>query len=368
MNRGMLQAALAYIAWGLFPLYFRELEGVGAFEIVLHRVAWSLAFLALILLWLRRWQWIATLRFQPMVLGMFALSSLVLAVNWLTYVWAVSNGHVIDASLGYFINPLVSVALGYFVLHERLRRWQWVAVALAAAGVLWLAALGSSVPWVGVVIAVSFGLYGLMRKTAALGALEGLTLETLLLAGPALGFLLYQEASGVGAFGQLEFGEAGGVAIEDAGVGFEMLGATYDAAEVGRWRCGVALAVEGEEGVGQAAEIDAGALAEFDPVGMGENLGRGRREVVTPIAGVAEGEDRAGVLVGAGGDDAERGGRAQLLANRTEVTADGVRAGLDPEDGFGAGDEGEERGERIGWELVQHVADDEQADWLGGGE
>ena len=191
MNRGMLQAALAYIAWGLFPLYFRELEGVGAFEIVLHRVAWSLAFLALILLWLRRWQWIATLRFQPMVLGMFALSSLVLAVNWLTYVWAVSNGHVIDASLGYFINPLVSVALGYFVLHERLRRWQWVAVALAAAGVLWLAALGPSVPWVGVVIAVSFGLYGLMRKTAALGALEGLTLETLLLAPPAIALLAW---------------------------------------------------------------------------------------------------------------------------------------------------------------------------------
>lgn len=198
MNPGMLQAALAYTAWGLFPLYFRELAGVGAFEIVLHRVAWSVVFLALILLWLRRWRWIAALRFQPTVLAMFALSSLVLAVNWLTYVWAVSNGHVIDASLGYFINPLVSVALGYFVLHERLRRWQWVAVALAAAGVLWLAALGPTLPWVGIVIAISFGLYGLMRKTAALGALEGLTLETALLAPPAIALLAWWTWQGSG--------------------------------------------------------------------------------------------------------------------------------------------------------------------------
>jgi len=198
MNRGMLQAALAYIAWGLFPLYFRELESVGAFEIVLHRVAWSVVFLALILLWLRRWQWIAALRLQPMVLAMFALSAFVLSVNWLTYVWAVSNGHVVDASLGYFINPLVSVALGYFFLGERLRRGQWVAVALAAAGVLWLTALGPNIPWVGVVIAVSFGLYGLMRKTAALGALEGLTLETLLLAPPAIALLAWWTWQGSG--------------------------------------------------------------------------------------------------------------------------------------------------------------------------
>lgn len=198
MNPGMLQAALAYTAWGLFPLYFRELAGVGAFEIVLHRVAWSVVFLALILLWLRRWRWIAALRMQPTVLAMFAASSLVLAVNWLTYVWAVSNGHVIDASLGYFINPLVSVALGYFVLHERLRRWQWVAVALAAAGVLWLAALGPTLPWVGIVIAISFGLYGLMRKTAALGALEGLTLETALLAPPAIALLAWWTWQGSG--------------------------------------------------------------------------------------------------------------------------------------------------------------------------
>ena len=198
MSRGVLQAALAYTLWGLFPLYFRELAGVGAFEIVLHRVAWSVVFLAIVLLWPRRWQWLASLRMQPQVLAMFTLSALVLALNWLTYVWAVSNGHVIDASLGYFINPLVSVALGYFVLHERLRRWQWAAVALATAGVAWLAALGPHIPWVGIVIAVSFAVYGLMRKTAALGALEGLALETLLLAPPAIALLAWWTVQGSG--------------------------------------------------------------------------------------------------------------------------------------------------------------------------
>ena len=198
MSRGVLRAALAYTLWGLFPLYFRELAGVGAFEIVLHRVAWSVVFLVIVLLWLRRWQWLASLRMQPQVLAMFTLSALVLALNWLTYVWAVSNGHVIDASLGYFINPLVSVALGYFVLHERLRRWQWAAVALATAGVAWLAALGPHIPWVGIVIAVSFAVYGLMRKTAALGALEGLALETLLLAPPAIALIAWWTVQGSG--------------------------------------------------------------------------------------------------------------------------------------------------------------------------
>lgn len=198
MNRGIVQAALAYVAWGLFPLYFRELAGVSAFEIVLHRVAWSLVFLALILLWLRRWHWLGALRRQPMVLATFTVSALLLAGNWMTYVWAVSNGRVIDASLGYFINPLVSVALGYFVLHERPRRWQWVAVALAATGVLWLTALGPNVPWIGLLIAFTFGLYGLMRKTAALGALEGLMLETLLLAPPALALLAWWTWQGSG--------------------------------------------------------------------------------------------------------------------------------------------------------------------------
>ncbi len=198
MNRGIVYALLAYIAWGAFPLYFRQLGGVGAFEIVLHRVAWSLVFLAVLLLVLRRWAWLVALHRQPKVLAAFGVSALLLSSNWLLYVWAVMNGHVLDASLGYFINPLVNVMLGYFVLHERPRAGQWAAVALASVGVLWLAALGPHLPWVGLTIAATFGLYGLMRKTAALGALEGLTLETMLLAPLAIAVLGWQTWHGSG--------------------------------------------------------------------------------------------------------------------------------------------------------------------------
>ena len=189
MNRGVVYALLAYVAWGLFPLYFRHLAGVGAFEIVLHRIAWSLVFLLALLAWLRRWQRLAPLARQPRVLGAAGLSALLLAANWTLYVWAVTNGRVIDASLGYFINPLVNVLLGFVFLHERLRAAQWVAVALAATGVVWLALRGPHLPWIGVSIAFSFGFYGLLRKTAALGAIEGLTLETMFLAPFALALI-----------------------------------------------------------------------------------------------------------------------------------------------------------------------------------
>lgn len=201
MNRGIAYAALAYVMWGLFPLYFRMLGGVSAFEIVLHRVVWSLVFLAGLLVYLRRWRWLPPLRHQPAVLGLFCISALLLSGNWITYVWAVTHGHVLDASLGYFINPLVNVMLGFFVLHERPRGGQWLAVALAAAGVLWLAALGPQVPWVGLLIAFSFGFYGLMRKTATLGAIEGLTLETLLLAPLAAAVLTWDTLRGGGLTG-----------------------------------------------------------------------------------------------------------------------------------------------------------------------
>ena len=161
MSRGVAYALLAYLAWGLFPLYFRFLAGVGAVEIVLHRVAWSLVFLLALLAGLRRWQWLAPLARQPRVLAAAGLSALLLAGNWTLYVWAVMNGRVLDASLGYFINPLVNVLLGSVFLHERLRPAQWAAVALAAAGVAWLALRGPQFPWVGLAIAFSFGLYGL---------------------------------------------------------------------------------------------------------------------------------------------------------------------------------------------------------------
>jgi chloramphenicol-sensitive protein RarD len=195
MNPGVVYAALAYVAWGLFPLYFREVAQVPAFEIVLHRTVWSLVFVLIVLAVMRHFAWLKPLLRQPRRLAAFGLSALLLSCNWLTYVWAVNHGHVIDASLGYFINPLVSVLLGFVVLKERPRPLQWGAVALAAAGVLWLAWQGRQLPWIALVLALSFGFYGLMRKTASLGALEGLALETMLLAPiavPLLGWSVWQ--------------------------------------------------------------------------------------------------------------------------------------------------------------------------------
>ena len=189
MNTGIVYASLAYLSWGLFPLYFRQVAAVPALEVVLHRTLWSLVFVLALLAMRRQWTWMRELLRQPRVLGAFALSALLLAANWLTYVWAVNNSHVVDASLGYFILPLVNVALGYVFLHERPRPGQWLAVTVAAAGVLWLTVLTGRLPWIALVLALSFGFYGLLRKVAVLGALEGLTLETVLLAPATLAVL-----------------------------------------------------------------------------------------------------------------------------------------------------------------------------------
>ncbi|MBC7955140.1 MAG: EamA family transporter RarD [Cytophagales bacterium] len=182
MSTGALYAALAFALWGIFPLYFRQIAHVPSGEILIHRIVWSLVFVLVVLSVRRQWSWLKPVLRQPRVLAAFTASALLLSVNWLTYIWAVNNGHVIDASLGYFINPLVNVLLGYTVLHERLRRMQWVALGLAAAGVLWLTIQAGHLPWIALALAGSFGAYGLLRKVATLGALEGLTLETLLLA------------------------------------------------------------------------------------------------------------------------------------------------------------------------------------------
>jgi chloramphenicol-sensitive protein RarD len=200
MSSGVLQASLAYGMWGLLPLYFHLLAAVAPLEIVLHRTLWSLAFVLVLLAVLRRWAWLGAVARRPGTLAAFALSALLLSSNWLVYVWAVNHGRVVESSLGYFITPLVNVLLGYFVLHERPRRMQWVALAIAAAGVLWLALFAGSLPWVGLVLAATFGIYGLMRKTAPLGAIEGLALETLLLAPVAAGLLAWRTSQGDSAF------------------------------------------------------------------------------------------------------------------------------------------------------------------------
>ncbi|CAD5371661.1 Transporter [Rubrivivax sp. A210] len=195
MRHPAVHALLAFGLWGLMPLYIRQLAGVPAMEVLLQRSAWALVFLLAVLAALGRLAWLREVARQPRLLARFAVSALLLSVNWLVYIVAVQEGHVVEASLGYFINPLFSVVLGVLVLKERLTTPQWVAVALAAAGVAWLGWLVGRPPWIALTLAASFGLYGLMRKTAALGALEGLTLETLLMAPlvlPALAWWTWQ--------------------------------------------------------------------------------------------------------------------------------------------------------------------------------
>ena len=200
MNRGIAYAAAAYLLWGVFPIYFKALQHVAPLEILGHRIVWSLAVCVALLLALRRLQWLAELRRQPRVLAWFAASSVLVAANWFVYIWAVNAGRVVDASLGYFINPLVNVLIGAAFLHERLRRTQWIAVGIAAAGVAWLTWQAGAVPWIGLVLALTFGVYGLLRKTAALGAIEGLSLETLLLTPVAAAYLLWLAHGGHGGF------------------------------------------------------------------------------------------------------------------------------------------------------------------------
>ena len=190
MLPGLASAALSYVLWGLFPLYFHRLSQVGAFAIVMHRSLWCFVCVWLVLLGMRRWQWLAGIARRPRTWAQFALSALLLSTNWMLYVWAVNHGQVVEASLGYFINPLVNVLLGTFVLGERPRRLQWIAVGVAAAGVLWLTLALGRPPWIALGLAFSFGCYGLLRKTAPLGALEGLALETMVMAPIALAALL----------------------------------------------------------------------------------------------------------------------------------------------------------------------------------
>ena len=198
---GLVQAALAYVIWGLFPIYFHALARVDAFQIVMHRSLWCFVVLWTLLVAMRRLQWVRGVARQPRLVGRFVASALLLSTNWLLYVWAVNHGHVVEASLGYFVTPLVNVLLGTWVLKERPRRLQWIAVALAACGVLWLTATLGRPPWIALGLAGSFGTYGLLRKTATLGPLEGLALETAVVLPVALVVLAMMNASHGGLVG-----------------------------------------------------------------------------------------------------------------------------------------------------------------------
>lgn len=198
---GALYGIGAYVSWGLLPLFLKLLVGVPAFQIVAHRILWSLLLLVLLVTVLRCWRAIRAAVSVPRTMLMLTASAALIAVNWTVYIWAVLHGHVVEASLGYFINPLVNVALGVVALRERLRPWQGVAVAIAAAGVFALALSGGSALWISLLLALSFGLYGLIRKVVAVDALAGLTIETALLAPVALAVLMVATAQGTAAFG-----------------------------------------------------------------------------------------------------------------------------------------------------------------------
>ena len=203
-RRGVGYGVAAYGLWGLFPLYWPLLKPAGAAEILAHRMVWSLAVVLAILTATRNWSWIKLLGRRR--LALLTVAAVVITGNWGAYIWGVNNAHVVETSLGYFINPLVSVALGVLVLGERLRPLQWVAIGIGAVAVLALAIDYGRPPWIALFLAVSFGIYGLVKKVAGVGAVEALSVETGVMFLPALAFLMVLQVSG-----DATFGAAGGL-------------------------------------------------------------------------------------------------------------------------------------------------------------
>ena len=195
---GVLYAGLAFLSWGFLPVYWKALIAVPALEIIMHRLFWSFLFLVLLMVLQRRWREFAGIVRNRRILLTLLVTSLILSGNWLLYVWAVNQNHILQASLGYYINPLVNVVLGTIFLRERLRAPQILAVLLAAAGVVYLTVSYGVFPWISLGLALSFGFYGLIRKVAPVGSLVGLAVETMLLSLPAAVYLIYLGIQGVG--------------------------------------------------------------------------------------------------------------------------------------------------------------------------
>ncbi|MEU0528710.1 EamA family transporter RarD [Streptomyces niveus] len=205
---GLLYGIGAYGMWGLVPLFWPLLKPAGAVEILAHRMVWSLAVVAIALLVVRRWAWIRELLGEPRKLGLLVVAATVISVNWGLYIWSVNTGHVVEASLGYFINPLVTIAMGVLLLKERLRPAQWAAVGVGLAAVLVLAVGYGQPPWISLTLAFSFATYGLVKKKVNIGGLESLAAETVILFVPALGYLVWLGASGDATFGPEGAGHA----------------------------------------------------------------------------------------------------------------------------------------------------------------
>ena len=199
-NQGLWYGLGAYSIWGLFPIYWKLIESVPAGQIIAHRIVWSFLLLACV-------RAAAVARRLPRerlmgsrrIVGLYTVAAMLIAVNWFVYVWAVNHDFILETSLGYFITPLVNVLLGVVILRERLRTLQWVAIALAATGVGYLAIVYGDVPWIAIGLAITFGTYGLVKKKAPLRSVAGLTLETGLLFLPALAYLAVAETRGTGA-------------------------------------------------------------------------------------------------------------------------------------------------------------------------
>ena len=202
---GVVYAGLAFLIWGLSPAYWKALGAVSALEIIMHRIVWSFIFLVGLIVLQRRWdEFLGVLRNRRMLLTLFA-TAIFVSVNWLLYIWAVNHNYLLQASLGYYINPLVNVVLGMVFLRERLRKPQILAVLMAATGVLYLTIYFGEFPWIALTLALTFGFYGLIRKVAPVGSLVGLAVETMLLSIPAVIYLAYLDSQGVGAIFRVSF-------------------------------------------------------------------------------------------------------------------------------------------------------------------
>ena len=212
-RRGTLYGVSAYLLWGLFPLYWPLLEPSSALEVLAHRILWSLLVVVVLLAGLRKLPALLTVARDRAKLWRLAVAAVAVAINWGTYIYGVSSGQVVETSLGYFINPIVTVLLGVLVLGERLRPAQWAALGLAFVAVLVLSVENGRPPWIALVLAFSFGAYGLLKKTAKVGAVEGLGIETLVLLVPAAAFVAFLGIGGDGTFGTEGPGHAGLLAL-----------------------------------------------------------------------------------------------------------------------------------------------------------
>jgi chloramphenicol-sensitive protein RarD len=198
---GLLFGLSSYVLWGLFPLYWPLLEPANPLEIVSHRAVWTLVFCIIILSLSKQIHSTLQVMKNPKTMAALLLSTILISINWITYIWAVNHDHVVEAALGYYINPLIIIAFGVLLLREKMRPLQWVAVAIAAIGVLVLTIDYGRLPWVAISLALSWGSYGLVKKKLNLGALEGLAIETLISFIPYVGYLIYLGNQGTGQFG-----------------------------------------------------------------------------------------------------------------------------------------------------------------------